>query len=81
MASLFKLRQCISAANFSRSLTASGMFFNVRVAGTAIPPTRKRNQFSAFHADNTKRNCPVIPGAPLAENGTVISCLPDLRVV
>ena len=33
MASLFKLRRCISAASFSRSYRASGMFFSVKVVG------------------------------------------------
>jgi hypothetical protein len=33
IASLFKLRRCISAALFKRSYTASGMFFNVKVVG------------------------------------------------
>lgn len=36
MASLFKLRRCICAANFSRSYTASGIFLNVRVVGMAF---------------------------------------------
>jgi len=36
MASLFKLRLCISAALFNRSYTASGMFFNVNVVGMSL---------------------------------------------
>lgn len=30
---LFRLRRCIAAASFSRSYTASGMFFSVSVVG------------------------------------------------
>jgi hypothetical protein len=33
IASLFKLRRCNSAATFSRSYTASGMFFSVKDVG------------------------------------------------
>jgi hypothetical protein len=33
MASLLRLRLCISAALFNRSYTESGMFFKVRVVG------------------------------------------------
>ena len=36
MASLFRLRRCICAASFRRSYTASGIFFKVRVVGTAL---------------------------------------------
>jgi hypothetical protein len=34
MASLLRLRRCISAASFSRSYTESGIFFSVNVVGT-----------------------------------------------
>jgi hypothetical protein len=55
IASLFKLRRCISAALFKRSYTASGMFFNVKVVGMSTP---KSNQSGCIVAHTNARRQP-----------------------